>query len=810
MPQKLCLALALALALAGAAPAPPADRARADYAPVARLLEKFIAREMADKELPAVSVALVDDQQTVWVAGFGLADPQAKTPAGAETVYRVGSVSKLFTDLAVMQLVERGTLDLDAPVERYLPDFKPRNSFGRPVTLRQLMSHRSGLVREPPVGNYFDPSGPSLAATVASLNRTALVYAPGARIKYSNAAIAAVGYVLERAQREPFPRYLKRALLEPLGMGASGFEPTPEITRHLARAFMWTIDGRVFPAPTFELGIAPAGSMYTSVADLARFTSVLFAGGRGPRGQMLKPETLAAMWTPQFARPGEKGGFGIGFSLSELEGRRRVGHGGAIYGFATALAALPDEKLGAVVVTTKDSANSVTDRIADLALRAMLAAREGRPLPEPDVTSPVAPELARRLAGRYADGEDGVELSERGGMLSRLWLHGGFPARLRAAGDGLITDDRLTYGERITPRPDGVEIQGKLYRRAAAGKPQPARPEWRGLVGEYGWDHDILYILEMGGRLWALIEWYEFDPLEQVSENVFKFPDRGLYDGEQLIFKRDGRGRATEVEAASVVFKRRQVGPEDGAAQLRVKPVRPVKTLLKEAMAMQPPQEGGEFRQSDLVELVKLDPTIKLDVRYATTNNFLGTVFYAEARAFLQRSAAEALTRAHQRLREQGYGLLVFDGYRPWSVTKVFWEATPDDKKTFVADPSKGSRHNRGCAVDLTLYDLATGREVAMPSPYDDMTEKAYVTYDGGDAGARERREVLRDAMEREGFFVYPYEWWHFDYKDWREYPILDVPFGALSATAVAATSTSASTSAWDLSQVRMVDLTWT
>ncbi|HZO08565.1 MAG TPA: serine hydrolase domain-containing protein, partial [Myxococcota bacterium] len=583
MPQKLCLALALALALAGAAPAPPADRARADYAPVARLLEKFIAREMADKELPAVSVALVDDQQTVWVAGFGLADPQAKTPAGAETVYRVGSVSKLFTDLAVMQLVERGTLDLDAPVERYLPDFKPRNSFGRPVTLRQLMSHRSGLVREPPVGNYFDPSGPSLAATVASLNRTALVYAPGARIKYSNAAIAAVGYVLERAQREPFPRYLKRALLEPLGMGASGFEPTPEITRHLARAFMWTIDGRVFPAPTFELGIAPAGSMYTSVADLARFTSVLFAGGRGPRGQMLKPETLAAMWTPQFARPGEKGGFGIGFSLSELEGRRRVGHGGAIYGFATALAALPDEKLGAVVVTTKDSANSVTDRIADLALRAMLAAREGRPLPEPDVTSPVAPELARRLAGRYADGEDGVELSERGGTLSRLWLHGGFPARLRAAGDGLITDDRLTYGERITPRPDGVEIQGKLYRRAAAGKPQPARPEWRGLVGEYGWDHDILYILEMGGRLWALIEWYEFDPLEQVSENVFKFPDRGLYDGEQLIFKRDGRGRATEVEAASVVFKRRQVGPEDGAAQLRVKPVRPVKTLLKEA-----------------------------------------------------------------------------------------------------------------------------------------------------------------------------------------------------------------------------------
>jgi len=232
--------------------------------------------------------------------------------------------------------------------------------------------------------------------------------------------------------------------------------------------------------------------------------------------------------------------------------------------------------------------------------------------------------------------------------------------------------------------------------------------------------------------------------------------------------------------------------------------------LVSPMAAAGPPTEPGPFRSPDLVELVTLDPTIRLDIRYARKDNFTGAAVYSEARAFLQRPAAEALLRAHRSLRARGYGLLVFDGYRPWSVTRRFWELTPADKKVFVADPAKGSKHNRGCAVDLTLYDLATGREVAMPSPYDDMTDKAYATYEGGDAGARERREVLREAMEREGFFVYTHEWWHFDYKDWREYPILDVPFGALSAAAVAATSTSASTSAWDLSRVRMVDLTWT
>ena len=200
-------------------------------------------------------------------------------------------------------------------------------------------------------------------------------------------------------------------------------------------------------------------------------------------------------------------------------------------------------------------------------------------------------------------------------------------------------------------------------------------------------------------------------------------------------------------------------------------------SLTHVAQTQTPPKEEGVFRAPDLVEIVKLDRTIRLDVRYATSNNFVGRPVYKEARAFLQRPAAEALVRVNRALKKQGYGLVVFDGYRPWHVTKLFWDLTPEDKKEFVADPSKGSRHNRGCAVDLTLYDLRTGRQVSMPSGYDDFSERAHINYGGGTEEQRRLRDILRAAMESEGFTVYEPEWWHYDYKDWREYPILNLSF---------------------------------
>jgi D-alanyl-D-alanine dipeptidase len=201
-----------------------------------------------------------------------------------------------------------------------------------------------------------------------------------------------------------------------------------------------------------------------------------------------------------------------------------------------------------------------------------------------------------------------------------------------------------------------------------------------------------------------------------------------------------------------------------------------------------PPQEGGAHRPSDLVELVALDPTIKLDIRYATANNFAGRPVYTEARAFMQRPAAAALLSVQHRLKEHGYGLLIYDAYRPWSVTKLFWDITPPDKHIFVADPAAGSVHNRGCAVDLGLYDLKTGREIEMPGAYDETSERSFVTYTGGTPEQRSHRDLLRKAMEREGlFFVLPEEWWHYDYKDFMEYAIQDIPFSAIRPAAAPA-----------------------
>lgn len=193
--------------------------------------------------------------------------------------------------------------------------------------------------------------------------------------------------------------------------------------------------------------------------------------------------------------------------------------------------------------------------------------------------------------------------------------------------------------------------------------------------------------------------------------------------------------------------------------------------------------ETGPFRPPQLVEIKPTDGGPHLDVRYATANNFLDKPVYPEARVFLQKPAAEAVLRAHARLKPLGLGLLLFDGYRPWSVTKLFWDSVSGDKRLFVANPAEGSRHNRGCAVDLSLYYLATGKEVAMPSEYDEMNEKAYPDYQGGTAESRSLRDLLRQAMEAEGFNVLPREWWHFDCRGWHEYAIMDVPFSEINST---------------------------
>jgi CubicO group peptidase (beta-lactamase class C family)/D-alanyl-D-alanine dipeptidase len=771
--------------------------AQGRYADVARALTQLVEHERSQKGIPAISISLVDGRRVVWAQGFGWADSAAGVRANASTVYRVGSVSKLFTDVGIMRLVEQGTLKLDTPIQRYLPDFHPKNPFGGEITIRELTSHRAGLTREPPIGNYFDDSTRSLAATVASLNGTSLVYKPGTHTKYSNAGIAVLGYVLERTQHESFYPYLKRAVLAPMGLDHSAFEPIPEIKAHLAKASMWTLDGRRFDAPTFQLGMGPCGSMYSTVLDLARFVEIMIARGVTPEGKrVLSSATLDSMWTPQFAAPGATNGFGIGFNIGRLDGHRTIGHGGAIYGFATEVLALPDDSLGVVVTATLDGVNAVTDHIAQAAVEMLLNARLGKLVATVDTTTALAPGRALTLMGRYANANTAIDLDEYEGRLFATPVRGGSRAELRAPANGsaqeLIVDDRLSYGRRIAILPDGRIVVGRdTLRREptprsdvvpiAEPEPPAANPEFASLIGEYGWDHDVLYIREKDGQLNALIEWFFEYPLERASRDVYRFPKSGLYDGQEIVFHRGADGKATSATVATVLFKRRPLPADNDRVNFRITPVRPPSELRKEALAASPPKESSTLKKPDLVELRGLDSTIKYDIRYATSNNFMGTPFYTSSHAFMQRPAAEAVARASAELRKLGYGLLIHDAYRPWYVTKMFWDGTPPDKHVFVADPSQGSRHNRGCAVDLTLYDLKTGAPIRMTGGYDEMTDRSYPLYPGGATPQRWHRDLLRHAMEAQGFNVYEAEWWHFDYKDWRSYPIGNLTFEQLA-----------------------------
>ena len=309
-------------------------------------------------------------------------------------------------------------------------------------------------------------------------------------------------------------------------------------------------------------------------------------------------------------------------------------------------------------------------------------------------------------------------------------------------------------------------------------KPADIPGRWKGYIGEYGSEQAsapisiVNLFAEKDGEFEELVRVTSSDGIRYSTEGKFRVSG----SSPEVHGFRTGTHNQREWHSGDVVSVK--TTPEfDAGAQVLIKPVRPVDELRAQALSDSPPHEEGNFRKPELVELTTLDPAIHLDIRYATTNDFLGTPVYTQARAFLQRPAAEALVRALHKLQPLGYGLLIHDAYRPWYVTKIFWDATPPEGKIFVADPSQGSRHNRGCAADLTLYDLASGKPIEMPGTYDEMSPRSFPDYPGGTSLQRWHRDLLRRAMESEGFTVYEHEWWHFDYKDWHEYPILNIKF---------------------------------
>ena len=316
---------------------------------------------------------------------------------------------------------------------------------------------------------------------------------------------------------------------------------------------------------------------------------------------------------------------------------------------------------------------------------------------------------------------------------------------------------------------------------AAESAPPPDAPrDLKRLIGEYRSADAKLTIYEAGGQLRADGLGLNQAPLRQLAATRFSAeaaPPRG-HTPVQFQLSRDGQAASVTLGANRLQFE--DIGREV-IEQIRAGVRSDSGQLRAAALAAKPPTEPPPKRASDLVDLASVDPTIKFDIRYASSNNFIGFPLYEKAAAYLQRPAAEALGRVERSLASKGYGLLIHDAYRPWFVTKMFWDATPESAHVFVANPSEGSRHNRGCAVDLTLYDLKSGNAVEMTGRYDEMSPRSYADYLGGTSRERWLRELLRSEMEAQGFAVYPEEWWHFDYKDWADYAIGTATFTQLS-----------------------------
>lgn len=465
--------------------------------------DDVIAYEVADKAIPSISYVLFDTTQIVALKHVARTGELRR-----DAMFRIGSVSKTFAALAAMQLVERGQLSLDADIATYIPGFTPTSTWGGgPITLRKLLSHRSGLTREAKSGGYLDDRGPPLSATVEGLAKSTLkAPSDGSAYFYSNAGFAVIGRAIENVAGRSYAEHLRQSVLAPLGLDDTTIALSPAIEGRLAPALMWTAD-RDYAAPVFDLGSAPAGNVFSTLEDLAAYGQALLRGSDG----IITPQTLARMWTP--AVPDAPRPYGLGFHVEQLDGKRSIGHGGVVYGYATAFTLLPDVGLGIAMVSTLDFTNELIGRLSRRALRLALAERGQGVWPKaPRKLARPGVNIATEIAGAYTT-TDGAAIELRAAGTRLIIVDEGVPLEIRPIGQNRFVLDGRIFGEETThPYPtlevpeDGVlRWKGREWRRtdevAAAAPTELAR-----YLGTYAPDFMPTYLRISNGKLMCLIE----------------------------------------------------------------------------------------------------------------------------------------------------------------------------------------------------------------------------------------------------------------------------------------------------------------
>ncbi len=553
MTLRIVLAAALFAAMLFVTRATPA----ADYAAVLPRLETAIREQMDRHAIRGLAVALIDDQRTVHAAGYG--------SAKRDSIFRCGSISKLFNAVAVVQLVEQGKLDLDAPICRYDPRLAivvPFEGAG-PITLRQLLCHRSGMIRESPVGGYLDGSQPTLAETVTSVRSCVLVNPPNTKTRYSNVGPTLAGQAVATAAGIPYEQYQNQRVLGPQGMTSSSFLLKDVPRERLAAGFMRIADGRGgfthSEAPLFDLGTMPAGNLFTTADDLARFVSMLAADGRAGGKTILSPASLAAMCTPQLVK--DDSGFGLGFRVGKFRAHKSVAHMGAVYGHTSSLAFLPGPKIGVVVLSSEDIVTAPVKKVTDLALSLMLEAKLDEKPPAGPAPVTLAPEALAPLVGQYESASSWATIEAAGTRLTGDIS--GQPITLTPVGpleflaDGRIYDAvRTTFRRDASGKVAGFTLGDQKFTRVGQKTAPEAPPLWAEYAGSYGPEFIPLVVSVRHGHLYAMTENEQDYRLTPINRNVFALPP-GMYADEHVVFLTGPDGRVHAVNMANMVLRRR-------------------------------------------------------------------------------------------------------------------------------------------------------------------------------------------------------------------------------------------------------------
>ncbi|WP_147333126.1 serine hydrolase domain-containing protein [Archangium gephyra] len=455
-PGLSALVLVLALAVPAWAGVPP----RVDAAALEPLVERVVTRQLAAYRIPGATVAVVRDGQVVLARGYGDADAGKHTPVVDTTLFRVASLGKLFVWTAVMQLAERGRLDLDADVQTYLEDVRLPGAYARPLTLAHLMAHAGGFE----VHERLWPEGPPPGTLAEYLRerRPARVRPPGELSAYSDYGTSLAEHIVEQVSGQPFEQYLRENVLEPLGMRRTFFRRTvpPALADDMALGH--TVEkGSPRAWPLDQVVVASSGSMLTTATDLARFMLAHLQGGQHEGHRILREETVRRMHRQHFTHDSRLSGWAHGFMEFHLNGQRLIGHLGDAYLFHSLLVLRPEQGMGLFVSYNGPGEKDAAQRARMELLRALL--EHDSPAPPPDL--PVPPRDFAERAARFAGGYQTTWRSYRTSEASLGWRQ---ELRVRDGGDGTLHIKEPGHAPRRW-----VEVEPRLFRPAE----DPASPE---------------------------------------------------------------------------------------------------------------------------------------------------------------------------------------------------------------------------------------------------------------------------------------------------------------------------------------------